>query len=270
MGCLTGNLQLSGPATGIFGTIPPRSPYTSHMRTWWTLLLSLILTASLSWASDLALTGAKVYPSPADPPIENGSVLIHDGHIVAVGPGSTIKIPSAARVIDCKGLVVTAGFWNSHVHILPPTLLHARDSGAKELDRQLETMFNRWGFTTVFDITSVLDNTLALRRRIDASELRGRAFSRSESQFGQLNRCTFVTFSSKTISRCRVPKLRSRGLLWCAITLLKARTESSYLLFPIREQQRVQCCRWRSPRLPLTRPIVTACPFLRILRRWKG
>jgi imidazolonepropionase-like amidohydrolase len=144
------------------------------MRTWWTLLLSLMLVASsLSWASDLALTGAKLYPSPADPPIENGSVLIHDGHIVAVGPGSTIKIPSAARVIDCKGLVVTAGFWNSHVHILPPTLLHARDSGAKELDRQLETMFNRWGFTTVFDITSVLDNTLALRRRIDAGELRG-------------------------------------------------------------------------------------------------
>jgi imidazolonepropionase-like amidohydrolase len=144
------------------------------MRTWWILLLSLMLVASsLSWASDLALTGAKLYPSPADPPIENGSVLIHDGHIVAVGPGSTIKIPSAARVIDCKGLVVTAGFWNSHVHILPPTLLHARDSGAKELDRQLETMFNHWGFTTVFDITSVLDNTLALRRRIDAGELRG-------------------------------------------------------------------------------------------------
>lgn len=144
------------------------------MRTWWILLLSLMLVASsLSWASDLALTGAKLYPSPADPPIENGSVLIHDGHIVAVGPGSTIKISSAARVIDCKGLVVTAGFWNSHVHILPPTLLHARDSGAKELDRQLETMFNHWGFTTVFDITSVLDNTLALRRRIDAGELRG-------------------------------------------------------------------------------------------------
>ncbi len=144
------------------------------MRTWWTLLLSLILTASsLSWASDLALTGAKVYPSPADPPIENGLVLIHDGHIVAVGSSSTIKIPRTARVIDCKGLVVTAGFWNSHVHILPPALLHARDSGEKELDQQLETMFNRWGFTTVFDITSVLDNTLALRRRIDAGELRG-------------------------------------------------------------------------------------------------
>jgi len=133
----------------------------------------MLVTSSLTCASDLALTGAKVYPSPADPPIENGSVLIHDGRILSVGPSSTIKIPRVARVIDCKGLVITAGFWNSHVHILPPALLHARDSGAKELDQQLETLFNRWGFTTVFDISSVLDNTLALRSRIEAGELRG-------------------------------------------------------------------------------------------------
>jgi imidazolonepropionase-like amidohydrolase len=76
-------------------------------------------------------------------------------------------------VIDCKGLTVTAGFWNSHVHILTPGLLHARDASVKELDEQLNMMFNRWGFTTVFDISSVLDNTLALRRRIESKELRG-------------------------------------------------------------------------------------------------
>jgi imidazolonepropionase-like amidohydrolase len=34
-------------------------------------------------------------------------------------------------------------------------------------------MFNRWGFTTVFDVASVLDNTLTLRRRIESGELRG-------------------------------------------------------------------------------------------------
>ena len=29
-------------------------------------------------------------------------------------------------------------------------------------------MLNRWGFTTLFDLASVLDNTLALRRRIES------------------------------------------------------------------------------------------------------
>jgi imidazolonepropionase-like amidohydrolase len=138
------------------------------------LLLSVIFIASgMARAADLALTGAKIYTSPTDPPIENGSIVVRDGLILSVGPSSTIKIPHSATVIDCKGLVVTAGFWNSHVHILAPDLLHIQDSDAKQLDQQLDTMFNRWGFTTVFDIASVLDNTLALRRRIESGELRG-------------------------------------------------------------------------------------------------
>ena len=76
-------------------------------------------------------------------------------------------------MLECKGLVVTAGFWNSHVHILSPSLLHVRDSSAQGLNDQLDRMFNAWGFTTVFDISSVLDNTLALRHRIESGELRG-------------------------------------------------------------------------------------------------
>jgi len=144
------------------------------MRIRLTLLLCVMFIASnVARTADLALTGAKVYPSPKDPPIENASIVIRDGHILSVGPSSAIKIPRSAKVIDCKGLVIVAGFWNSHVHILPPALLHVPDSGAWELDQQLEAMFNRWGFTTVFDISSVLDNTLALRRRIESGELRG-------------------------------------------------------------------------------------------------
>lgn len=138
------------------------------------LLLSSVFLANVPLpASDLALVGAKIYLSPTDPPIEDGSILIRDGMISTVGPRSTVKIPRDTHVIDCKGLVVTAGFWNSHVHILPPELLHARDASAPELQQQLDRMFNRWGFTTVFDLSSVLDNTLALRRRIESNELRG-------------------------------------------------------------------------------------------------
>jgi len=136
------------------------------------LVLTLFLIPS-SFCSDLALVHAKIYPSPTEPPIENGVIVAHAGRILAVGPSPTIKVPRDATVIDCKGLIVTAGFWNSHVHILPPGLLGARDASVKELDEQLDMMFSRWGFTTVFDISSVLDNTLALRRRIESYEVRG-------------------------------------------------------------------------------------------------
>lgn len=137
------------------------------------LLVVMFVSACMARAADLALTGAKIYTSPTDLPIENGSILIHDERIVSVGPSSRIRIPRSASVVDCKGLVVTAGFWNSHVHILAPALLYNESSDAKDLDEALDTTFNRRGFTTVFDIASVLDNTLALRRRIDSGELRG-------------------------------------------------------------------------------------------------
>ena len=76
-------------------------------------------------------------------------------------------------MIDCKGLVVTAGFWNSHVHILTPGLLHAENLSSEQITSQLQEMLTRWGFTTVFDIASVLDNTTIIRRRIESGEVKG-------------------------------------------------------------------------------------------------
>jgi imidazolonepropionase-like amidohydrolase len=142
------------------------------------LVLALLGTIAVcapaySGARDLALVGAKIYPSSDDSPIENGSIVIHDGKVQALGPAQSIRIPSDATRIECKNLTVTAGFWNSHVHIITPALLHAKESGAADLNTELDRMFNRWGFTTVFDLASELDNTLALRRRIETGELRG-------------------------------------------------------------------------------------------------
>jgi imidazolonepropionase-like amidohydrolase len=123
--------------------------------------------------ADLALVGATVYPAPSVALVRHAVVLVHDGRIVAAGPQSTVKIPAGAQRIDCTGKFITAGFWNSHVHIFTPGLLHAGAATAANLDAELDAMLNRWGFTTVFDLASVLDNTLVLRHRIDSGEVRG-------------------------------------------------------------------------------------------------
>jgi imidazolonepropionase-like amidohydrolase len=139
-------------------------------------ILLLLSSARPALASDLALVGAKVYLSPSDPPIENATILVHNGRITAVGPSATTKPPRFARavtVINCKGMVVTAGFWNSHVHIFTAGLLHSEKLSSTELSSQIEAMFTRWGFTTVFDIASILDNTNSIRHRIDGGEVRG-------------------------------------------------------------------------------------------------
>lgn len=49
------------------------------------------------------------------PRIENGSVLMHNGEIVAVG--RDISVPSGARVIDAGGKWVTPGIIDSHSHL---------------------------------------------------------------------------------------------------------------------------------------------------------
>ena len=149
---------------------------SANMRIWLALPLyffSILFACGLSRASDLALVGAKIYPSPKESPIENGSIIVHDARIVAVGSSTTIKIPHDAKVIDCKGLVVIAGFWNSHVHIMTPGILHAERLSSEQIASQLEEMFTRWGFTTVFDIASVLENTKLIRRRIESGEAKG-------------------------------------------------------------------------------------------------
>jgi hypothetical protein len=81
-------------------------------------LIGMLLACGTARAEDLALVGAKIYPSPSEAAIENGAIVVHDGHIVAVGPSAAVTVPRGAKVINCKGLVVTAGFWNSHVHML--------------------------------------------------------------------------------------------------------------------------------------------------------
>ncbi|SNS33634.1 Imidazolonepropionase [Granulicella rosea] len=140
-----------------------------------TLLAAAILCAGPgARAADLVLTHARIYASPTAKPIEDGTILIHDGKIVSAG--KSIQIPKnipADDILDCKGQTVTAGLWNSHVHLLPVQFLHADEKSAPELTKAFQEMLTRWGFTTVFDIASTLANAETLRNRINTGEVRG-------------------------------------------------------------------------------------------------
>ena len=132
-----------------------------------------MLAASLpAAATDLALVGAKVYPSPTAQPINDAVVLVQDGTIAAVGKRSQVHIPPSAQVINCWGKVIVAGFWNSHLHF-ETGWGDAATAPAERLEGHMQEMLTRWGFTTVWDLGSDPQNTLALRRRVEAGELAG-------------------------------------------------------------------------------------------------
>jgi len=66
-----------------------------------------------------------------------------------------------------------AGFQNSHVHFTSAEYSDAGRQSAETLSSALQTMLTRYGYTTVVDIASDRDNTLALRARIQRGEVRG-------------------------------------------------------------------------------------------------
>jgi len=124
-------------------------------------------------ASCLALLGARIYPAPGAPPIEDGTVVACDGRIAAVGERGSVDVPGTAERLDATGLSITYGFWNSHVHFTEEAVANAEGLAAEALAGHLREMLTRWGFTTVVDTGSFLQNTVRIRERIRAGEVAG-------------------------------------------------------------------------------------------------
>jgi imidazolonepropionase-like amidohydrolase len=74
-----------------------------------TILIALSLTLPAS-AATTAIVGAKVHTVGPQGTIENGTVLIADGRIIAVG--DDVEIPAGATTIDAAGKVVTPGIFS--------------------------------------------------------------------------------------------------------------------------------------------------------------
>lgn len=104
--------------------------------------------------------------------IDDGVVVIEGTQVAAVGASHEIEVPTGARVVECPGTTITAGFWNGHVHLTERKWSDAAETPEAELNRQFED-FTRYGFTTIFDLASALPNTQVLRMRIESGEIAG-------------------------------------------------------------------------------------------------
>ncbi|HEV7766417.1 MAG TPA: amidohydrolase [Thermoanaerobaculia bacterium] len=154
--------------------------------------LALALTASAAEKIDILITGGAVV-TMAGPNIENGSVAIRNGEIVAVGPSSDVDGKYEAKtVIRAGGHAVVPGFVNAHTHapmVLFRGIADDRDlmdwltnfifpAEAKNVDRE----FVKWGMrlaaaemirsgTTTFGDMYYFESDIA--RETKAAGLRG-------------------------------------------------------------------------------------------------
>ena len=77
-------------------------------------LAALLAGGAVARAETVAITGGTVYPV-AGPKIANGTVVIRDGRIAAVG--ARVPVPAGARIIDARGKIVTPGLINAYTQL---------------------------------------------------------------------------------------------------------------------------------------------------------
>lgn len=122
-------------------------------------------------AHDLVILNARVWAGPDDEISEPQTVVVRGGVIETVGGDG--RPDDAVPVLDVGGRVLMAGFHNCHVHFTEGCWARAWSRPAAVLQRSLDDMIVSRGFTTVLDLAADSRVTGALRRRIDAGELRG-------------------------------------------------------------------------------------------------
>src|SRR5262245_10195326 len=116
-------------------------------------LLGTLIAATAANAQTTALRGARVLDGTGAAPVDNATIVIRDGRIVAIGPSASITVPSGAEVVDYSGKTIIPGLISAHSHVGIFVGLRAsaenynRDAILRQL-KQLEA----YGVTTVMSL----------------------------------------------------------------------------------------------------------------------
>jgi imidazolonepropionase-like amidohydrolase len=128
----------------------------------------------------IAFTGGQVITAASDEAITDGTVLVVDGIITAVGPTGTIDVPGSAQVIDCRGLTVLPGLVDCHEHLLGRSRFGEGTTEIREPDATWGVVIAHYaqdclarGVTTVRVPGSHHGNDLAVRTAFEEGFLRG-------------------------------------------------------------------------------------------------
>ena len=127
-------------------------------------VLAVSLAIALSFGCDgqqdaLVIRNVTVIDGTGAGPEPDMTVVIEQRRIRTVGTEGSVRYPSSARVIDGTGKYLVPGLWDMHVHL-------------RDLDGTLP-LFIINGVTTVRDMGSELEKTVALREQVEAGALVG-------------------------------------------------------------------------------------------------
>ncbi len=125
----------------------------------------------------LALRGARIITMKGDEVIENGTVVITNNRISAVGPAATVPIPPGATVLDVAGTTILPGYVDVHAHLRPSFGIHKA--------QVWEYMANlAYGVTTTRDPQTGTTDVLSYSDLVETGDILGpRIFSTGPGVF---------------------------------------------------------------------------------------
>ena len=140
-------------------------------------LITILITCSLlamelqaQTPRAIAFTNAVIIDGNGGTPVENGTLIVREDKIEAVGSAETVKIPGDAEVRNLKGKVLMPGLSDMHLH-----LVGGWDGESVELlgyQRYLNALLYS-GVTTVLDAGNVMPYVIQLREEVAAGRLAG-------------------------------------------------------------------------------------------------
>ena len=116
--------------------------------------------------SKIAIVNATIITMNADEIIENGTVLIENNRIKAVGKTSTMTIADDVHTIDAKGKYIIPGFVDTHAHLRPAWGIHKNESWAYAANLA-------YGVTTTRDPQTGTTDVLTYADMVEAGMMTG-------------------------------------------------------------------------------------------------
>ena len=114
----------------------------------------------------IAITHATVIDATGASPQPNSTVLIYNEKISAVGPDSSIEIPTGARIIDATGKFLIPGLADMHIHLMGA----GEPAGSREF---ILPLLIANGITTVRDMGGDVSQLKKLKKETDSGDQPG-------------------------------------------------------------------------------------------------
>ncbi|MDX1460542.1 MAG: amidohydrolase family protein [Xanthomonadales bacterium] len=127
-----------------------------------------------------ALVGGTLINGLGTSPIHDSVILIEGDTITQVGTVETLPVPAGFEVISTETMSVLPGLWDMHVHLMITG--HAEysywhpnyaDRFASEIMPASAVQLLLAGVTSARDLGAPLDDTLSVKRRLEAGEIPG-------------------------------------------------------------------------------------------------